>query len=377
MCSPNSVGFQCLCRGQAGRCRGKFGATLGRMNFLVLLPLSAVFGARETLWCLLCSNVMRFFRPEALLFLFNTELLVISTMSEFLEDSGLKGEDALLLLTVLAQLSKSGSQLEVKLLQSLCIAVYSARHLKRAGLALPCYLLVSSSAIFFYSWKSLLDACFLFASTSTLLLLVYWLLCLSIIAAHSKGVLCAKQRSRLQRDIDRKFYHVAALALFIPAYLTSAQLLKVCLSIATAAFIFIENTRRVYEVRPLTRFMLRFRRQQTDSHLSHLFLLIGCALPLWFRNSILGVVALGAGDTASSIVGIKYGRHRWPGSKKTLEGTLAGVACNLLFSKLATGSYNPDGFVASAAWEVWFESCNDNLYVPLIVCAVEAHCSLV
>lgn len=344
---------------------------LRRMNFLVLVPLSAVFGARETLWCLFCNYALSFFRPKAILFFLSTELFVIATMSEFLKYSRLEREDAILLLIVLAQLYKSGSQLEVKLLQSLCTAVYSAKHLKKAGLTLPCYLLFSSSVIFFYSWEKLLDSCALLASPLTLFLLVYWLLCLYVVAVHSKDVLCAKYRSSLKRDIDRKFYHIAALVLVIPAYLANVQLLKTCLSIATAAFIFIENTRRVYEIEPLTRFMLSFKRQQTDSQLSHLFLLVGCAFPVWFRSSILGIVVLGAGDAASSVVGIKYGRHRWPGSRKTFEGTLAGIACNLLFSKLITGSYNLIGFVASAAWEVFFKNCNDNLYAPLIVCAVE------
>ena len=43
-----------------------------------------------------------------------------------------------------------------------------------------------------------------------------------------------------------------------------------------------------------------------------------------------GVVSLGIGDTAAAVVGTLYGRHPWPGMKKTKEGTAAAVISQLL-----------------------------------------------
>lgn len=65
---------------------------------------------------------------------------------------------------------------------------------------------------------------------------------------------------------------------------------------------------------------------------SHFYLLLGCALPLWqsiIQESndklcfILGVLILGIGDMMASFIGVLYGKHRWNGLNKTIEGTIA------------------------------------------------------
>ena len=43
-----------------------------------------------------------------------------------------------------------------------------------------------------------------------------------------------------------------------------------------------------------------------------------------------GVVVLGMGDAVASVVGIHLGRCRWPGTRKTVEGTAAAAASMLL-----------------------------------------------
>ena len=67
--------------------------------------------------------------------------------------------------------------------------------------------------------------------------------------------------------------------------------------------------------------------------LTHLYLLIGCALPVWLslsgtKTDVLfpacaGVISIGLGDSAASICGSYLGRNKWPGSKKSYEGTAA------------------------------------------------------
>ena len=92
---------------------------------------------------------------------------------------------------------------------------------------------------------------------------------------------------------------------------------------------------------------------------THIYLLVGCATPLWImsavglddtllaslhvsyhrvivsigddhfdQNRYAGLLILGMGDSAAAVVGTYYGRHKWPwpyGSPRSFEGSLASV----------------------------------------------------
>lgn len=74
--------------------------------------------------------------------------------------------------------------------------------------------------------------------------------------------------------------------------------------------------------------------------LTHMHLLIGVSLPLWLLpagnpvtlTTFSGVIAIGIGDTAASIIGSYFGRHKWSDSEKSIEGSVAAVVAQLLSS---------------------------------------------
>jgi len=171
------------------------------------------------------------------------------------------------------------------------------------------------------------------------------------------GDAAAWSRVGLPTIVVRKLYHVLVLALFLPGTLLRPHFMSLSYSVALALLLLVEAVRATDQP-TLGPAVHAFMAKYTDARdggrliLTHIYLLLGCAAPLWLAiatgalpaaapaasslASVLapaaGVIVLGAGDAAAAAVGVSHGHWRWPGSRKTLEGSSAALAATLLVS---------------------------------------------
>ncbi|XP_050326940.1 dolichol kinase isoform X1 [Bactrocera neohumeralis] len=184
----------------------------------------------------------------------------------------------------------------------------------------------------------------------------------------------------------RKIFHVLIVLVFIPGIIYQCSFLYIATGVALAIFTVFELI-RVCNIPPLAIPLRRAFASFSDEKdagllaLTPFCLLIGCSIPLWISScpcgeneytndnsrllSILaGVLTIGFGDTAASVVGSKFGRIKWRSSKKSLEGTLA----FMVMTFLATMFLNYFGYTKLSAMK-WFSTSIAILTTSL----VEAH----
>ncbi|XP_002523693.2 dolichol kinase EVAN [Ricinus communis] len=184
---------------------------------------------------------------------------------------------------------------------------------------------------------------------------VYWV---CVIYASVLRFYNISKSSKIERILLRKYYHLMAVLMFLPAVIFQPKFLDLAFGAALAVFLTLEII-RVWRIWPLGQLIHQFMNAFTDHRdsdlliVSHFSLLLGCALPIWMSSGyndrplapFAGILSLGIGDTMASMVGHKYGVLRWSKSgKKTIEGTAAGitsvlVACSVLLPILASTGY--------------------------------------
>ncbi|CAG8558088.1 25107_t:CDS:10, partial [Dentiscutata erythropus] len=134
--------------------------------------------------------------------------------------------------------------------------------------------------------------------------------------------------------------HCIQLFLSENPYIWLPEFMHLAFSVALSAFIFLEYL-RYFAVYPLGKNIHIFLSEFLDNRdsgpciLSHLYLLVGCAACIWMQGTsilanISGILTLGLGDAMASIIGKRYGRRRWPGTSKTIEGSIAFIIFHLL-----------------------------------------------
>ncbi|MCO5547477.1 hypothetical protein L7F22_000927 [Adiantum nelumboides] len=151
--------------------------------------------------------------------------------------------------------------------------------------------------------------------------------------------------TQFEQIMARKVFHLMVVVMFVPALLTQQAFLHLAFSAALAVFVVVEMI-RIFQIPPVGEVVHKFMTAFTDTRdsdlliISHFSLLLGCALPVWLCGSsthdrplapFAGVLSLGIGDTMASVAGYNFGSVRLTfKSKKTVEGTIAGIVSMLL-----------------------------------------------
>ncbi|CAH1285331.1 unnamed protein product [Diabrotica balteata] len=170
-------------------------------------------------------------------------------------------------------------------------------------------------------------------------LMLYWLFCTGIaILAISNQIFYAQKAS----TSTRKVFHLLAVVVYIPGLLYRCSFLYLASGVVLGIFLALEILRLLH-LPPLGIYLqdgFVVFSDEKDGYLSltPIYLLVGSSLPIWIHPSpcdvtdsasfnliplLSGILSIGVGDTAASVVGSTYGKFFWPGSKKTIEGTVA------------------------------------------------------
>ena len=248
-------------------------------------------------------------------------------------------------------------------------------------------------------------------SANTRLLMCIYCLCIIVIGLITVFRLSAS----VEVDTRRKVFHGMMVVMFLPCIFVDPPFVALAFVLILAIFILLDLF-RASQLPPFSGPLTRFLAPYVDGRdyrgpvvVSHMFLLIGCAIPLWLSlagakmigetpwknwevqsrdlSMVTGVICVGMGDAAASLIGRRYGRRRWCWSGgKSLEGSLAfafavifGLALSrawLLFGGWEGDSGDPwsltlgKASVAAAGaslTEAILTGGNDNVIVPVIL----------
>ncbi|XP_012281810.1 dolichol kinase [Orussus abietinus] len=179
---------------------------------------------------------------------------------------------------------------------------------------------------------------FAFGDMRRVFMIVYWALCLLLgISAITYRILSNIHAS----TSARKSFHLLAVAVYIPGLIMEPTLLYLASGVIMALFVLLELM-RILNLPPLGELLQEGFCSFVDEKdsivaLTPLYLLSGLSFPLWMPTDNLellpllsGVLTVGVGDTAASTIGYKWGKHKWPGSHKSFEGTAACIISQLI-----------------------------------------------
>ena len=221
-------------------------------------------------------------------------------------------------------------------------------------------------------------------------LLLYWLVLLLLGIVGIEGLSGQLTRhTLLQKHLVRKSFHALAISLFLPPLMWGEQsFLGLSQLVASLLLIGLEGGRVCrapfwqLQDRYLAKYLDKREDISKDLLLTHLYLLLGCSLPVWLEMSMRhsdllrscsGVLLIGVGDSFAALLGIAFGKRRWPKSHRTFMGTAGfllslSLVAMLLFSSIDHWQSSLLAAALTALLEVYTTSI-DNLALPLFFCA--------
>ena len=183
-------------------------------------------------------------------------------------------------------------------------------------------------------------------SKSVVKLVLLWLV-LAMIALNN--VWNKFDKSTKATTSERKLFHGLVVIVMVSGLHLDPEFTNFASLSILAAFLYVEYI-RAFDIRPISKVIDSAFANFTDEKdqgslvLTNIYLLIGIFLPLWITpdaksvNKLIllsGVLSIGIGDSAASIVGSRIGHLKWPHSpSKSVEGTIASIICQLAFLQL-------------------------------------------
>eukprot|EP00127_Corallochytrium_limacisporum_P006020 Clim_evm9s216 gene=Clim_evmTU9s216 len=221
----------------------------------------------------------------------------------------------------------------------------------------------------------------------------------------------------MDKNLVRKGFHaLLVLILMLGNLMGDHRLVSVGLGCAFAVFVLVELIRIGY-FWPLgmaiDSFLQPYAISSRDSGpliMSHFYLLIGCALPIWIMSPAVesvisarnvgtsvdiannakvaaytaayaGILSIGVGDAMAVLIGLKYGKMQWPGQSqsRTVLGSLAFVISSFLafciivtIEELPVTRITEVSVLLSCILGALLEAYtphNDNLFIPIFTIA--------
>ncbi|KAL3466106.1 hypothetical protein BJX64DRAFT_274862 [Aspergillus heterothallicus] len=221
-------------------------------------------------------------------------------------------------------------------------------------------------------------------------------------------------------DTRRKVFHGTMVMMFLPTIYIDPAFSALAMGLVLAIFLLLDLF-RASQLPPIARPLTYFLEPYVDGRdyrgpviVSHIFLLAGSAIPLWLAladvcrtgdfpwndwdvqsrdvSMVSGIICVGLGDAAASLVGRRFGRRKWFwGGGKSIEGSVAfavAVTAGSLFAQgwLALGQWTQSGLAGpnqfswliattkailaaggASATEAVLTGCNDNVVVPIVL----------
>lgn len=120
-------------------------------------------------------------------------------------------------------------------------------------------------------------------------------------------------------------------------------------------------------------FGLLLRKHEIKDFTGATFLVLSSMLCVAFfvpNIAFLSMCFLSIGDTFAAMVGITYGKRKFIGLKKTIEGSLGCFASIMLFSFFFSDGISPwiytIGAISATLAELWIIPIDDNVKIPLL-----------